>query len=509
MLRRRSLFRVPLLFAGFTLLGCGTSAPADVPTADSGGPSIDGASDGTSDAGRDGDGEAGAPASPFLLPCTDSLADVYTAPASLPPYDASRRGEVVRCAFDRKVSAAEIDALATKFAFTTTTKATSGATMWRIAYRTERLAGTGALGTAAVMLPDAPPPATPPPLVLFAHGTVGAGTACVVSKLPLGNDDEVAYDLALVGRGLPMVIPDYAGTEFGQPPPGYLLSEDEAHSLLDGTRAMRKLLPSTALADAVVGIGHSQGGHSILSAQPYAKTYGLGGKLAGVLAFAPPWFVAKSYGAILSPLAGFDTATAPYPLAYMSFYFWTHGEVYDGPGGGLKPFRADKRDLVQKIFANDCDLGPQMPTLGKTPSDFFEPAFVDAVGNCAITDSGCDVEPAKTWAARFKADRPPVDPAGASMVIWEGGKDTAVTPDRVACGVETITAQLKAATPAATATLTACGDKDADHAGVITNGVDWTMRWVAAVVKGDKAPACPGFDAIGAPKCATPPTNTD
>jgi hypothetical protein len=172
-------------------------------------------------------------------------------------------------------------------------------------------------------------------------------------------------------------------------------------------------------------------------------------------------------------------------------------------------FKAGKRDAIKTIFTTQCDLAPQMPTLGATPSDFYDDAFVTSVGNCAIAAAACDVDPAKTWEARFKADRPTIDATGASIVIWQGGNDTTVPKERVACGVDKINADLAAAGTSATAKLTTCGDATADHGGVVEDQTEWALQWIADIAKGSPIPSCPGWDTIGSPKCATPPDNND
>ena len=43
------------------------------------------------------------------MQCTDSLDSVYMAPSDLPPYAASHRGDIVRCAKDRTFSVGQIE----------------------------------------------------------------------------------------------------------------------------------------------------------------------------------------------------------------------------------------------------------------------------------------------------------------------------------------------------------------------------------------------------------------
>lgn len=239
--------------------------------------------------------------------CKDNLADIYKRPGG---NQGGALGDVVRCAKGRRIPTEEItQALGSReFAGITAQKAVK---LFRITYRTQRLAGQADFATALVALParkelankqgmpeqddeeeDKMKDGKRAPLVVFAHGTAPYGTACASSKLdPLqcstttDKDTELVSIVAFATLGYPVIAPDYAGYVQGSRAPGYLLSEDEAHSVLDATRAMNNLRQRAV--EKVVLVGHSQGGHAVLSAQSFAKSYGLSGQLVGVAAMAP------------------------------------------------------------------------------------------------------------------------------------------------------------------------------------------------------------------------------
>ena len=50
---------------------------------------------------------AAPPPPAMLMACSDVLADVYSMPSPLPTFDAGHRGDVVRCGYDRYLSASE------------------------------------------------------------------------------------------------------------------------------------------------------------------------------------------------------------------------------------------------------------------------------------------------------------------------------------------------------------------------------------------------------------------
>jgi hypothetical protein len=286
---------------------------------------------------------------------------------------------------------------------------------------------------------------------------------------------------------------------------------------------MQKLLTPGGTSEEVVLVGHSHGGHAVLSAQALASSYGLAGRLAAVVSFAPAWLPARVWGAVLSPAAGFRVEDNSTLIALAMVYFNTHAELYDGPGSALQLYKPEKRAAIAKFFDPNlpCFTGGAegspairegLLPIGATPSDFMEPAFLASIGACGITgDPNCAAEPAATWIARFRADRPASDPRGADILLWQGREDT--TAASVAqCGIDKITADFAVA--GATARFTFCGDREADHEGVLNN-MTWTARWIAARTLGaTEPPACAGVEALqlddgGTLACPAVPGNTD
>ncbi len=461
----------------------------------------------SSDPGPKGAVQPDAAVSPFAIACDDALTGFYDAPTGLPAFDRSRRGEVIKCGLDRAIAVTEIDAWLRKERFVGVT-VKSAVKVYRIAFRTERLNGEGGVSGALVFVPEVPRQG-PRSLVVTAHGTVGGGAACAPSRsglLTAEHTDATAahgMSLSLAALGHTVIAPDYAGYGFGGVVQ-WLLSEDEAHSVLDATRAARKLIPALDRRNFL--IGHSQGGHAVLSAHAHASTYGVEGELTAVAAMAPPWWVGKTYAAMLSPLAGLTTTKDAGALAYALLYFHGHAAAYDK--APLLPFRSDKRDAVAALANNECTQGilAGMPKLGESAADFFDPPFVEALGLCGVVDA-CDAELAKTWLPRFRADRPAVDPKGAPIVIWHGGKDDGVAVDRAQCGVD------KLVRDGATSIVTACGDPEAGHDGIVERQMSWLDGWIDARVRGVDSPGCTAFATLGpggaAATCATPPTNDD
>ncbi len=453
---------------------------------------------------------AGFPEVTLALPCSDAIADVYSAPADLPAYDASHRGDVVRCALDRRITPDELSRQAQAIGYAGP-PLTSGATVFRVAYRTERIApaaggaAPGALSSALLLVPSAPHGAGA--LAVYSHPSVGVAPACAPSQqdlmAPSSPWDPVRVPLlALVGAGFTVIAPDNAGFGYGEAP-GWSVAADEAHSLLDSTRAARQLLPDPLFPASVVLVGHSQGGHAVLAAHALAPGYGLSGQLVGVAALAPLWISSYAWSAGLSPVANMTTANNGYFMEYQLDYFYSHGELYDGAGGGLAMIQPAKRDAVANLIETQCldDFASMLPSLGSTTADIYTADFVNLLGNCGIGFSDCSDATSTTWKPRLLADRPPLAAGGPPVVLWYGGQDTTITPGYARCELDKI-----AADGATGTAVKACVDGQATHTGIVGLDIAWVAQWIGARADGDAEPADCAAPDPGV-TCTTPPQN--
>jgi pimeloyl-ACP methyl ester carboxylesterase len=297
----------------------------------------------------------------------------------------------------------------------------------------------------------------------------------------------------------------------GSVAPGYLLSEDEAHSVLDSTRAFPKLVKNAP--SNVAFVGHSQGGHAVLSAQALASTYGMSGQLKGVAAFAPFWAPGRTLGVVASPAAMYSVQDSPEQIKFAIEYFYTHAEVYDGPGAGSALFQPQAQAPLQALVSSCALLTPPPDALGSTTDTFFIQDIYDSVGNCGLDRSLCNDEggAATKWEARFQADRPKLNASGAPIVLWQGKADQTIAPQLAKCGIDKIESDLP---NGSAAKFTLCGDKMADHQSILSRRTHWVIRWIKARTLGRTEPkACNGEEAISDPgtplACLTPPGNDD
>jgi alpha-beta hydrolase superfamily lysophospholipase len=454
--------------------------------------------------------------SPFSNACTDALDSVYATPDPLPTFTDAQRGDVMACALDTTISTGVANESVATNGYTGS-RLTTGVTVYRVAYRVGRMAsGPGPLDgltAALVFVPDAVVDANV--AIVTAHDTVGVAPSCApsLSDQTFGKDDTHTLNLAFAAAGYVTIAPDFAGYGYGDPTPGWLLAEDEASSVLDATRAIAGLAPNGVTPSKFVLVGQGQGGHAVLAAQSMAKRYGHAGTIVGVAAFAPIWTAPRTWGADIASTT-LATATDGAVMATTLLYFYGHGELYDGPGGGITMFDAAEQQPVRTLLDRYCidELATQVTTLGATFGDFVDPSFARSIGKCAddATAAACGADPAKTWDARFSADRPDSAPDGAPVVVWQGGADATITTPGAVCGQDKLERDLSATEGA----LTYCGDDEATHGSVVERDVAWVRTWVAHVASGGPAPApCDAFapvDGGGAPiTCPTTPPNSD
>jgi dienelactone hydrolase len=447
-------------------------------------------------------------APPAPAPCTDDPSTLYTVPDSL---DGSG-GQVLRCAHDGELSAAEVDAIARSAEYVGD-KLTSGASIVRVLYRTERGTDPPVPGfSSAVVLLPWPPRAAKLPVVVVVHGTVGEAPACPPSQeSPTGLNTYLAeLGYPLVGGGYAVILPDLAGFAGfgapGNPPSGYHDAADEAKSTLDAARALRAVDPALFTDDTVL-VGHSQGGHAVLSSLAMNASYGNGGNLVGVVAYAPSWFPMTSFGALLAEPDDYPLATQYDTIAASVWYHYSHAELLDGPDSGPLLFAAAKRDAIRTFFETSCNEQDLVP-LGTTVADLFDPAFTAAVAVPAGLGSPCIEDPCSTWMARYQADRPHITGPATNIpiLIPYGTVDEWIPADRETCGFDRLAADQ--------ANETVCIVPGVDHDGVVGARSEYVNAWIAHLTLGGPDPGSCGeatsalVDDAGAPVvCATPPPN--
>ena len=470
---RRRTIAVQVFAAGTLLLAaCSSSSPSRVTA---------------------GDAAADA-AAPFSLDsCTDALAAIYADPGALP----ADLGAIIKCSKDKDLTAADLKAGAPNHvgkAFT------SGAHVYHVLYRTTRgdEAKTAGTSSAMVYLPDAPR-ATSLPVIVVSHGSVGQAPNCTPSKTP------VLYQVApLVGAGFAVIAPDLAGyANYGaanNPPNAYGNALDVGRSTLDGARALRKIMGPTA-SDKVVLVGHSQGGDSTLAALAISSTYGSGGTVVGVVAYAPLWLY-QAWGALSILASQYPFATSASVNAVAIYYMYTHSELLDGAGHGGDVFKPEKRAAIKNFVDTVCydDAAAPLAALGTDITDVYDPAFSASIAAPIGLGNPCKDDLCNKWKARFLADRPHLtgDAAQVPILLPYGGMDTTIPANRMTCVLDRLDLDK--------ANYKLCFEPTAGHTGVVNVRSDYASDWIAAKTLGaPEPPACTGV--YPRPMCASIPPN--
>ncbi|MDP9149282.1 MAG: alpha/beta fold hydrolase [Myxococcota bacterium] len=433
------------------------------------------------------------------LPCSDGIDSVYADPGDV---SGAPKGAILKCA--RGPDIARDDLLAAAAAAYkggapgySGKPFTSGAHVYRVLYRTERgdLANTAGYSSALVLLPDTPR-APRSPVVVASHGSRGQAGRCAPSRFDPAqpNDLDTGFlqqVFPLVGHGYAVIAPDLAGyANYGgahNPPSAYADAADVGKSTLDGARALRRLLPSH-LTEQVVLVGHSQGGHTALSALALADQYGSDGVIAAVAVYAPLWWSQHAWGALFLKPSTYGFAQSSGGLVSI-WYHYTHAELLDGPGHGVDLFAPDKQGAVRSFVENDCwsSSYPDLQALGNSANDFFLRSYTDAVSIAATPNASCNGDATcQKWIDRMTADWPHLQKAASVplLVLYANG-DTTITPDLAACVFKRLRDDQTAAK--------VCYDADPiGHAGIVSAKADYVADWIGAQTLGEPPPAdCP------------------
>jgi alpha-beta hydrolase superfamily lysophospholipase len=487
---------------------------------------------GTSSGGTSGSSSGGADSGGGLfalaVPCTDAVSSIYGDPGTLP----TGYGDIIHCATEADISAADLQAALTNNPVNdppepalgyTGKPFTSGAHVFRVLYRTERGDPNNSPGysSAKVLMPITPRASGTLPLLVGAHGTAGQAAACAPSTgqtSPWVTGDYDAQIYPMVGLGFPIIIPDLAGYAnygaTGNPPSAYAQYEDEGKSTLDGARALAKMFPN-AFDGKVVLVGHSQGGHTALSALAISSTYAPELSIAAVATYAPLWLSQRSWGALLFEAADYPLSTEPTANAVSFWYHYTHGELLDGPGQGLAPFSTSQQAVIKNFVATDCDAQgwdgstpseyPDLQAAGQTAASFFSSSFVSSIAKpaalgtaCATGDTVC-----ATWIQRYTEDRPHLT-TSVPLLIEYGAMDQTIPPDDMACATDRLVSDNVA--------FQFCVSPDTGHEAILREQASYVADWIAAQTLGEPAPApCATSNTIsddaGVIACSTPPPN--
>jgi pimeloyl-ACP methyl ester carboxylesterase len=413
---------------------------------------------------------------------------VYQTPSGLAPLTDEGRGEVVRCAPDVALDMAAVQKELMGKNLNDVT-ATTGLNLVRIAYRTRRAAGVDGVSTARVYLPTTPRPA-PLPVIVIAHPSDGLADNCAPSK-----DAASLQDLALpwAARGYAVIATDYAGLG-NEGTQGYLDNHDQAYSVLDSARALRRLLPAGWLSTKAVIAGHSQGGGAALSAQALAASYGLDADLTAVTVFAPEWPSRLNSFGFVNVLRNPDTLTIlsgiTKPVVIPSLVY-AYGRNH-APDALASLFPPGKESGLGTAEESMClqQFGAYIQSVAVHQRDLVSDELRTSFLACVDGKPGC-AEPGKGLYEYMSANLLTPDPAGAPVLYSQGLLDTIMPPnEEAACNL----ARLETAG----VDTTVCTDKTGIHTNIVVDSIVFSMKWAEAALGDLARPTCDGG---GMPAC--------
>jgi hypothetical protein len=499
--------------------GCGSSGGADTgtldasrdtksPSSESGPPSDSGIGrDGPHDTGVGIDGaapdtsseaaphDAGPPPSPSspASACTAATSEVYVTPSGLTPMTLANRGDVVACAPDSVQTLAEVTANVTSASVSGYT-ATTGVNLFRIEYRTKRANGQDGTSSARVYLPQTGI-SSPMPLLVVGHPTDGMAGSCAPSMDSTSNAN---LALPWAGLGYAVIVPDYAGLGT-QGVQGYVDNVDTAQSVMDGARALRKLLPTGVFDDRVLAIGYSQGGGAVLSVQALAKTYGLDGTLVGVIGFAPEWpsrLNSFNYMTMLQNPTELTIETGVMEPVVASYREYAYFANYLSLGAASEGFPDSNAGAYASAVSSLCflEFGAWVNANAPHVADLINPDLRATLLACAGIDAGADAgcaDPGKSYYDYLNSSILTSDSSGAPVLYMQGLADIIMPPGtEAACNIEKMEAD--GLTPQV------CTDALAQHQTVVQRNIMFAIQWGQALLAGKPLPTC---SAAGMPKC--------
>jgi predicted esterase len=250
------------------------------------------------------------------------------------------------------------------------------------------------------------------------------------------------------------------------------------------------MLPTVSLAQDVVITGHSQGGHTALSALSMASSYGVSGNIVAVAVYSPLWISQHAWGAIFFDPTdyGFAESSAG-PVSI--WYHYTHTLLLDGPDSGFPIFNPSTLPAATSFVDNDCWL-PSYPVLddaGTSANDFFTSSYTQAMATAAtpLGNGNCNGNAeCTTWFQRMTADWPHLSGAAAKVpiLLWYANADTTIVPSSMQCVFNRLSSDQTA--------YSVCYDPNpVGHEGVVAENGDYVADWIAQKTLDGGTPAEP------------------
>ncbi len=327
------------------------------------------------------------------------------------------------------------------------------ATVLRVLYHSQSIAGADIAVSGLIVVPDGPAPPGGRTVLSWAHGTAGIADECAPSKDP--SSAGIGLVAPFLERGMAIVATDYEGLGTpGRHP--YIAGESEGRGVLDIVRAARLLGDRVGASKRVVIWGHSQGGHAALFANQIASTWAPELEVLGTVAGAPP-----------SQLTLIAAALKNSPFRFylgMVAAGWAAAYPDAHPADVLTPLGLERLAQVDEGCSS---------ALARAWSDVPYDALVKA-----------DPATVKPWAALLVKNDPGLVVGESPVLIIHGEQDEQIPVisskmllDRM-CGIGQVVERRT---------------YPGSHAGVIAPSLPDMLAWIDARIAGEPAPtSCAG-----------------
>lgn len=279
----------------------------------------------------------------------------------------------------------------------------SGTQAWKIRYWTTSDRGAEIQVTGMVVAPREAMPASPRPVMAYAHGTSGVVEKCAPSLLDFfGATPGVTES---VRRGYVFVAPDYPGLGSAMPHP-YLVGTSTAHAVLDAVRATRSIAGAAA-GNRFAVWGESQGGHAALWTGQLAQSYAPDLQLMGVAAAAPPTDLVENLR------AGSDPSVRAFLTAFTAYSWSQH---FNAPLATLG--NRSTQGVITRLAQNNCIVLGKKPKLGTMLGVLVLRRDLKNV----------DLGKIQPWARISRQNSPAARAYGVPFLIAQNPKDVIVSP---------------------------------------------------------------------------------
>ncbi|WP_194819174.1 lipase family protein [Nocardia sp. XZ_19_385] len=224
----------------------------------------------------------------------------------------------------------------------------SATAAYRVSYRGTDYSGRPQIVTASVFVPPGSPPSDGWPVIGYAHGTTGLGTAAAPSRTGFLRLELDHIDGWLTAGNV-VAATDYEGLSAPGPHP-YFNGEAVADDVVDAVRAARGI--DHPVSPRWMVVGFSQGGHAALHVALMATGYAPELDFRGGVALCPPVYLSDMIAQLTRDPAGQLSPIVPILLAGLttSHPAFDPAALLSGTGRGLLD-RAKEATFVDMMRA--------------------------------------------------------------------------------------------------------------------------------------------------------------